>query len=88
MGFAKIDIPADTIAEFCRTYIGVDPAEAPMPVQPTAHYGMGGIPTDVQGRVPAKGSKVLGVPVRISYAELISAVKDARPGGNSFEAKA
>ncbi|TVR67881.1 MAG: succinate dehydrogenase flavoprotein subunit [Spirochaetaceae bacterium] len=39
------------IADFCRTYLGVDPAEKPMPVQPTAHYAMGGIPTDVDGRV-------------------------------------
>ncbi|HUU90057.1 MAG TPA: LEA type 2 family protein [Phycisphaerae bacterium] len=36
---------------------------------------------DVQGEVPAKGSKVLGVPVHISYMELINAVKGARPGG-------
>lgn len=35
---------------------------------------------DVQGEVPAKGSKVLGVPVRISYVELINAVRGARPG--------
>lgn len=39
------------IADFCKTYLAVDPAEAPMPVQPTAHYAMGGIPTDVHGRV-------------------------------------
>ncbi|MCG8452787.1 MAG: FAD-binding protein, partial [Spirochaetales bacterium] len=39
------------IADFCRTYLGVDPAVEPMPVQPTAHYAMGGIPTDVDGRV-------------------------------------
>lgn len=39
------------IADFCRTYLAVDPAEKPMPVQPTAHYAMGGIPTDVDGRV-------------------------------------
>lgn len=36
---------------------------------------------DVQGEVPAKGSQVLGVPVRISYAGLLNAVKGARPGG-------
>lgn len=35
---------------------------------------------DVQGTVPAGGSKTLGVPVRISFVELINAVKDARPG--------
>ncbi|TFG61455.1 MAG: succinate dehydrogenase flavoprotein subunit [Spirochaetales bacterium] len=39
------------IAEFCRTYLGIDPAEKPIPVQPTAHYAMGGIPTDLSGRV-------------------------------------
>jgi succinate dehydrogenase / fumarate reductase flavoprotein subunit len=39
------------IADFCKTYLAVDPAEKPMPVQPTAHYAMGGIPTDVNGRV-------------------------------------
>jgi succinate dehydrogenase / fumarate reductase flavoprotein subunit len=39
------------IIDFCRTYIGVDPIKQPMPVQPTAHYAMGGIPTDVRGQV-------------------------------------
>jgi succinate dehydrogenase/fumarate reductase flavoprotein subunit len=38
------------IADFCRTYLGVDPVKEPMPIQPTAHYAMGGIPTDVDGR--------------------------------------
>jgi succinate dehydrogenase / fumarate reductase flavoprotein subunit len=39
------------ITDFCRTYLGVDPAIQPIPVQPTAHYAMGGIPTDKLGRV-------------------------------------
>jgi succinate dehydrogenase / fumarate reductase flavoprotein subunit len=39
------------IIDFCRTYIGVDPVYQPMPVQPTAHYAMGGIPTNVRGEV-------------------------------------
>jgi succinate dehydrogenase / fumarate reductase flavoprotein subunit len=39
------------IIDFCRTYLGVDPIRQPMPVQPTAHYAMGGIPTDVHARV-------------------------------------
>jgi succinate dehydrogenase / fumarate reductase, flavoprotein subunit len=38
------------ILDFCRTYLGVDPVKEPMPIQPTAHYGMGGIPTDLYGR--------------------------------------
>jgi succinate dehydrogenase / fumarate reductase flavoprotein subunit len=39
------------IVDFCKTYLGVDPVKQPMPVQPTAHYAMGGIPTDKYGRV-------------------------------------
>lgn len=39
------------ITDFCKTYLGIDPSEAPIPVLPTAHYAMGGIPTDVHGRV-------------------------------------
>jgi succinate dehydrogenase / fumarate reductase, flavoprotein subunit len=39
------------ILDFCRTYIGVDPVQAPMPVQPTAHYAMGGIPTNINTEV-------------------------------------
>lgn len=43
------------ISDFCRTYLSLDPAEKPIPVQPTAHYAMGGIPTDLDGRVMADG---------------------------------
>ena len=39
------------IADFCKTYLAIDPAEKPMPVQPTAHYAMGGIPTTIDGVV-------------------------------------
>lgn len=44
------------ITDFCKTYLGVDPSEGPIPVQPTAHYAMGGLPTDINGRVVADGS--------------------------------
>jgi len=37
------------IIDFCRTYLGVDPVTQPMPIQPTAHYAMGGIPTNKYG---------------------------------------
>ncbi len=49
-------------AEFCKTYLGIDPAVEPMPVQPTAHYAMGGIPTNVDGEVQrnAQGEVVPG----------------------------
>ena len=39
------------IIDFCETYIGVNPVSDPMPVQPTAHYAMGGIPTNKYGEV-------------------------------------
>lgn len=39
------------IADFTRTYLGVDPVTEPMPIQPTAHYAMGGIPTNIDGVV-------------------------------------
>ncbi|MBP8001241.1 MAG: succinate dehydrogenase flavoprotein subunit [Chloroflexi bacterium] len=51
------------IADFTRTYLGIDPVEEPMPIQPTAHYAMGGIPTDVDARVlaDAKGNVITGL---------------------------
>ncbi|SRR5579883_2648665 len=39
------------ITGFARTYLGVEPTKEGVPIQPTAHYAMGGIPTDVDGRV-------------------------------------
>jgi len=43
------------ITSFCQTYLGIDPADSPIPVLPTAHYAMGGIPTDDYGRVIKDG---------------------------------
>jgi succinate dehydrogenase / fumarate reductase flavoprotein subunit len=37
--------------ELSRTYLGIDPLKEPMPIQPTAHYAMGGTPTDFDTRV-------------------------------------
>ena len=39
------------ISDFCKTYLNVDPIKQPMPIQPTAHYAMGGIPTDINAQV-------------------------------------
>jgi succinate dehydrogenase / fumarate reductase flavoprotein subunit len=39
------------IIDFNRVYLGVDPITQPMPIQPTAHYTMGGIPTNKFGEV-------------------------------------
>ncbi len=51
LGAEVIEKKLPDIADFCRTYLGVDPVKEPMPIQPTAHYAMGGIPTDINGRV-------------------------------------
>ena len=44
------------IVDFCRVYLGVDPVTQMMPTQPTAHYTMGGIPTNNYGEVVVDGN--------------------------------
>src|SRR5256884_6745467 len=39
------------ITDFARNYLGVEPSTEPVQIQPTAHYAMGGIPTDEDARV-------------------------------------
>ena len=39
------------VTEFARIYLDVEPTTELVPIQPTAHYSMGGIPTDVDGCV-------------------------------------
>lgn len=48
---AHIDAKLPDITEFARTYLGVEPYTEPVPVFPTAHYAMGGIPTNIKGEV-------------------------------------
>ena len=48
---AVIDAKLPDITEFARTYLGVEPYTEPVPVLPTAHYAMGGIPTNVSAEV-------------------------------------
>ena len=59
LGKEVIEAKLPDIADFSRTYLGIDPIEKLIPVQPTAHYAMGGIPTDVNGRVFAGGQGTL-----------------------------
>ena len=47
----QLDAKLPDITEFARTYLGIEPYTDPIPIQPTAHYGMGGIPTNVEGEV-------------------------------------
>ncbi len=51
LGKEVIETKLPEIASFSRTYVGIDPVKEPMPVKPTAHYVMGGIPTDVDAQV-------------------------------------
>ncbi|WP_129662291.1 succinate dehydrogenase flavoprotein subunit [Rothia uropygialis] len=48
---AHIDAKLPDITEFARTYLGVEPYTEPVPVFPTAHYAMGGIPTNIDAEV-------------------------------------
>jgi succinate dehydrogenase / fumarate reductase flavoprotein subunit len=48
---AQLEAKLPDIIEMMRVYQGIDPMKAPVPTQPTAHYAMGGIPTDCDGRV-------------------------------------
>ena len=46
-----IDAKLPDITEFARTYLGVEPYDEGIPIQPTAHYAMGGVPTDIDAQV-------------------------------------
>jgi succinate dehydrogenase / fumarate reductase flavoprotein subunit len=48
---AHIDAKLPDITEFARTYLGIEPYTEPVPVYPTAHYAMGGVPTNIEAEV-------------------------------------
>jgi succinate dehydrogenase / fumarate reductase flavoprotein subunit len=56
---AHIDAKLPDITEFARTYLGVEPYTEPVPVFPTAHYAMGGVPTTVDAEVLADNTAVV-----------------------------
>ncbi len=53
LGKKVIDEKLPDITEFARVYQGIEPITQPVPIQPTAHYAMGGIPTTSDARVIA-----------------------------------
>ena len=63
LGAETIKQKLPDITDFVRTYVKIEPINEPIPVQPTAHYAMGGIPTDVNARVlsDASGTILPGV---------------------------
>ncbi|MGN6636011.1 MAG: succinate dehydrogenase flavoprotein subunit [Oryzihumus sp.] len=56
---AVIDAKLPDITEFARTYLGVEPYTEPVPVYPTAHYAMGGVPTNVEAEVLRNNTDVV-----------------------------
>ncbi|OON74394.1 succinate dehydrogenase flavoprotein subunit [Streptomyces tsukubensis] len=55
----QLDAKLPDITEFARTYLGIEPYTDPIPIQPTAHYAMGGIPTNVTGEVLSDNTTVV-----------------------------
>jgi fumarate reductase flavoprotein subunit len=55
LGRAKLHERLPQICELAERFLGIDPAEAPIPVRPAVHYTMGGIPTDVRTATPLPG---------------------------------
>jgi succinate dehydrogenase / fumarate reductase, flavoprotein subunit len=64
LGRQRLAEKLSDISSFAKIYLGIDVADEPIPVSPTCHYMMGGIPTDVDGRVLDENSK----PVEGLYA--------------------
>jgi succinate dehydrogenase / fumarate reductase, flavoprotein subunit len=54
-----IDAKLPDITEFARTYLGVEPKKEGVPIVPTAHYAMGGIPTTVEAQVVADAANTV-----------------------------
>jgi succinate dehydrogenase / fumarate reductase flavoprotein subunit len=51
LGAEVLDKKLPDMSGFIRTYFGLEPLTDLVPIQPTAHYAMGGVPTDIDGRV-------------------------------------
>ncbi len=59
LGRKVIEEKLPDITDFARVYQGVEPLTEPVPIQPTAHYAMGGIPTDIVARVTRDASNTV-----------------------------
>jgi succinate dehydrogenase / fumarate reductase, flavoprotein subunit len=81
-----IETKLPDIADFTRTYLGIDPVKEPMPIQPTAHYAMGGIPTDNDGRVVLDADRQVILPGLYAAGEVacVSVHGANRLGTNSL----
>ncbi|MBM6588751.1 succinate dehydrogenase flavoprotein subunit [Brevibacterium sp. RIT 803] len=81
---AHIDAKLPDITEFARTYLGVEPYTEPVPVFPTAHYAMGGIPTNVGAEVLSDNDNVIPGLYAAGEVACVSVHGSNRLGTNSL----
>jgi succinate dehydrogenase / fumarate reductase flavoprotein subunit len=81
---AVIDAKLPDITEFARTYLGVEPYTEPVPVLPTAHYAMGGIPTNVRAEVLSDNTTVVPGLYAAGECACVSVHGSNRLGTNSL----
>ena len=81
---AHIDAKLPDITEFARTYLGVEPYTEPVPVYPTAHYAMGGMPTTVDTEVLADNIRVVPGLYAAGEVACVSVHGSNRLGTNSL----
>jgi succinate dehydrogenase / fumarate reductase flavoprotein subunit len=55
LGAEKINTRLPLIREVCMKFLGLDPISQPIPIRPVAHYSMGGIETDIDGKTRIEG---------------------------------
>jgi succinate dehydrogenase / fumarate reductase flavoprotein subunit len=72
------------IMEFSRTYLGVDPVTEPVPVFPTCHYVMGGIPTNIHGEALRDNENVIPGLYAAGEVACVSVHGSNRLGTNSL----
>ncbi|QWT24989.1 succinate dehydrogenase flavoprotein subunit [Subtercola sp. PAMC28395] len=81
---AVIDAKLPDITEFARTYLGVEPYTEPVPVLPTAHYAMGGIPTNVKAEVLSDNDTIVPGLYAAGECACVSVHGSNRLGTNSL----
>lgn len=81
---AHIDAKLPDITEFARTYLGVEPYTEPVPVYPTAHYAMGGVPTNVETEVLRNNTDIVPGLFAAGEVACVSVHGSNRLGTNSL----
>ena len=88
LGEAELNAKLPGILELARTFAHVDPVKEPIPVVPTCHYMMGGIPTNVNGQALTVGpdgkDRIIDGLFAVGEAACVSVHGANRLGGNSL----